>query len=186
MCVCQFLKIHFCAIELKICPCIDSSSFGMERTHLAAAAFVGKTLNGVSALCIDLHRPASFVVHHKESGSNISKTVWPRITKFYRGIRTGTLFSHTEYDVTTYFRSEVIAIKLSKIPLPTASGGISREWFKRGSPNFTYLSGTISFTNLMDMTLLAASSRLQNAIKYYTKVHKTGPASKESNKLVNL
>ena len=30
----------------------------------------------------------------------------------------------------------------------TASGGISRERFKRGSPNFTWLSGTAGYTNL--------------------------------------
>ena len=36
--------------------------------------------------------------------------------------------------------------------------------------------GTIGLANLWDMTSLAAFGRLQNAIKYCTKVHKTGPA----------
>ena len=48
----------------------------------------------------------------------------------------------------------------------------------------TWLSWTISSTNLPDMTSLAASRRLQNAIKYCTKVRKTGVASNESNNLV--
>ena len=72
-------------------------------------------------------------------GSRISR---PRITKFY--------YNHTGYDVTIYFRSEVTVKK----PPQTASGRISQESFKRGSPNFTYLLGTIGPTNLLDMTLL--------------------------------
>ena len=42
--------------------------------------------------------------------------------------------------------------------------------------NHPYLSGTIGLTNLSDMTSLSASDRLQNAIKYFTKVLKTGSA----------
>ena len=57
----------------------------------------------------------------------------------------------------------------------------SQERFKWGSPHFAHLSGTICLTNLLDMTALAASNQLQNAIKYYTKVCKTFPADKESN-----
>ena len=52
---------------------------------------------------------------------------------------------------------------------------ISRERFERGPPNFTDLSWTIGLTNMPDNTLLAASSRLWNVIKYCTQVHKTGP-----------
>ena len=40
--------------------------------------------------------------------------------------------------------------------------------------------------NLLDMAFLAAFGRLQNAIKYCTKVSKTGAAGKESNKSVTL
>ena len=67
------------------------------------------------------------------------------------------------------------------MPLQTASGGMFREGFKRGSPNFTWVSGTIGPPNLPDMTSLVVSGRLQNANKYCTKVvRKTSPA-KESN-----
>ena len=52
---------------------------------------------------------------------------------------------------------------------------ISRKRFVRRSPYFTRLSGKICPTNLPDMTSLAASGRLQNAIKYCAKVRKTGP-----------
>ena len=46
-----------------------------------------------------------------------------------------------------------------------------------GSPNFTWLSWITGSTNMLDITSLVASGRLQNAIKYWTKViRKTGPA----------
>ena len=67
--------------------------------------------------------------------------------KFYMDIHADIVYSHTGYDVIIYFRSEVNAKKLSKIPLPTASGGISREWFKQGSRYFAHFSKTICFTN---------------------------------------
>ena len=47
--------------------------------------------------------------------------------------------------------------KLSKIPHPTVSGRISRESFKQGSRNFTYLSGSIGLINLSDMISPPAS-----------------------------
>ena len=63
------------------------------------------------------------------------------------------------------------------MPPQTASCGISRERFKRESPTFTRLAGTIGPTNLPDMTSLVAPGRLQKAIKYCTKVmRKTGLA----------
>ena len=52
-----------------------------------------------------------------------------------------TLYGHTGYDITTSFRSEVIAKKAIEMPPPTASGAISREELKPESPNFTFLSG---------------------------------------------
>ena len=79
---------------------------------------------------------------------------------------------HTGYDVTSYFRSDVVANQTAKMPPPISSGQISQELFKRGSQNFTYLLGTNSFANLLDMTSIAASGRLQNAIKYSTKMRK--------------
>ena len=47
----------------------------------------------------------------------------------------------------------------------TALGVFHREWFVRGSQ-----SGTVGPTNLPNMTPLAASGRLQYAVKYCTKV----------------
>ena len=41
--------------------------------------------------------------------------------------------------------------------------------------------GTVSLIYLLDMTWLAASSRLQNAFKYCTKVRKTGAVGNEGN-----
>ena len=67
------------------------------------------------------------------------------------------------------------------MPPPAASCRISRERFKRGSRNFTSISGTYGPTNLPDMTLLASCSRLQKVIIYCTKVRKTGAGGKESN-----
>ena len=43
------------------------------------------------------------------------------------------------------------------------------------------MAGTIGLKNIPDMTSLAASGRLQNAIKYCTKVLKTGSAGKQLN-----
>ena len=71
------------------------------------------------------------------------------------------VYSRIGYDVNSYFRSEVITEKLTKVPPTTASGQISRAQFKRGY--FAALSGSISLTNTLDMAQLAASSRLQNA-----------------------
>ena len=46
----------------------------------------------------------------------ISRTVWPRITKFFTNLQTSRVYNHTGYDVTNYFRSEATAIKQSKMP----------------------------------------------------------------------
>ena len=83
------------------------------------------------------------------------------------------------FNVTNYFRSEVTAKNCRQFPLRRLQVGFfSRESFKRRSPNFTGLSGTTGPTNLLDMTSLVASGRLQNAINYCTKVlRKMGPGS---------
>ena len=52
-----------------------------------------------------------------------------------------------------------------EMPNLMAFSRICSERFKRGSHNFTESSGTVSPTNLPDMTSLAASDRLQNAVK---------------------
>ena len=107
------------------------------------------------------------------------RTVRARITKFYRHIKDSLPYIGTGYYVTNYFQSDATAKKKSKMPLQAASGGISRVWFKQGSPIFTWLSGTTGPRNLPDMTSLVTSGRLRNAIKYCTKViRKTGPADK--------
>ena len=108
--------------------------------------------------------------------SYISRTVWPRITEFYRHIHADLPNIGTGYDATNCFRSEATENKLSKMPLQTASGGISRQRFMRVSPNFTRLSWITGPTNLLDITSTVASGRLQNAINYWTKVmRKAGP-----------
>ena len=69
--------------------------------------------------------------------------------------------------------------KPSKMPHPTASGGISQESFRH-----TY-RGTISptMTKLMSTTSLAASGQLQNATKYTQKcVKRVGPAKSRINR----
>ena len=50
-------------------------------------------------------------VHHNVSGLNISRIVWPRITKFYTDIHTDLLYSHTGHDVTSYFWSAFIEVQ---------------------------------------------------------------------------
>ena len=72
--------------------------------------------------------------------------------------------------------------KLLKMVPPVALGRISPEQFTARIMKFyMHLLGTVGLTNLPDMTSLAVSGRLQNAIQHYTKVRKTDPASKESN-----
>ena len=44
-------------------------------------------------------------VRHEISSSNVSKTVWPRITKYYRDNHTDMVDNQTGYDVIIYFRS---------------------------------------------------------------------------------
>ena len=72
------------------------------------------------------------------------------------------------------------------MPLPTASGRISGEQYKRGSGNFIRLSEIASLINLSDTMSLAASGRLQNAIKYCTKVRKMGAAGTQAHNSVTV
>ena len=60
------------------------------------------------------------------------------------------------------------------MPPPTASGRISEKRVERGSRNFTRISGTANLIHLPDITSLAAMGQMQYAIKYCTKVRKTG------------
>ena len=81
----------------------------------------------------------SFVLH-KISPSNISRTVWPRFIQFYADIHSDLLYSNTGYNITDYCQLEVIA-KNSSIQPPTASSGISWEWFKQASQNYNTYRG---------------------------------------------
>ena len=117
------------------------------------------------------------VVRHKVRQSYISRTIWARITKFYRRIHTELHYIWTGHDVTNYFQSEVTAKTVEN----TASDGFrwnfSRKVKAMIDRHFTRLSMTSGPTNLPDTTSLVASGRLQNPIKYCTKVmRKTGTA----------
>ena len=85
---------------------------------------------------------------YKVRQSYISRTFRPVITKLYKNLHTRQIYNHTGYDVTNYFRSEATA-KKTKMPPHTASGGISRDRFVRGSPNFARLSWIADPTNLL-------------------------------------
>ena len=52
------------------------------------------------------------VVLHKVRQSYISRTVWPRVSKFYMNLHnhTGQVYSRARYDVNNYFLSEVINV----------------------------------------------------------------------------
>ena len=71
------------------------------------------------------------------------------------------LLSTNPPDMTSISTSgqKLLQKKMSKIPPPTASDGISQERFRLGSPNFTHLSATVGLTNLLERTSLAVSGR---------------------------
>ena len=124
--------------------------YGFRKGDSRASSFVAWWLDifrrnaiGVSRYWNRL-RQYSFV-RHEIISSNISKTVWPIITKFYEDTHTDIVISHTGYDVIIYFRSEVIGEKQSILYPPTVSGGNSRERLKVGSWNLTRLSRTSGF-----------------------------------------
>ena len=120
----------------------------------------------------------SFIRH--ESAPQISQKPFDPDSPNLSDIHTDIVYSHTGYDdVIIYLQSGVIAKKLSKIPPPTALGGISRERFKLGSLNFTHLSRTFGLIHALEMTSLAASGPLKNVIKCCTIVPKTGPAGQK-------
>ena len=51
------------------------------------------------------------VVRNKVRQSYISRTVLPRITKFYTHLHTHRVYNHTGHDVTRYFQSEVMDVR---------------------------------------------------------------------------
>ena len=99
-------------------------------------------------------------------------------------------FTGSSIPINSTAKSEITLVTISGLKLSqkkTAENATSHDFesnfsrtIQRGLPNFTRLSGTIGLTNVTDMTPLAASGRLQNAIKYSTKVRKTRPKSKFS------
>ena len=106
-------------------------------------------------------RRPSFVVRHRVRQSYISRIVWPIINKFYADIKTDRLYIHTGYGVTIYFRSDVIAKSSSKMP----HRRLRVEFLENGLSEDPENSGTTGRTNFPDMTSLAFSGWLQNAIK---------------------
>ena len=112
---------------------------------------------------IALGHVRSFVCSfNTKSAPNISRTAWPIITKFYRNIHTDKVYSHTGYDVTNYFWSEVVAKKTVE---KNRLRRLLVEFLKSGLSNdheilHAYL-GTIGPINGLKMTSPAASNQLQ-------------------------
>ena len=126
-----------------------------------------------------------------------SATVWRKVLLLTHGMSNSTAkLSSTAFHLTPpnchhefqIWRHQLLPVgiyrclkKTTENSASTALGRIYPERFKRGSRNCTHLSGTVSLIYLLDMTWLAASSRLQNAFKYCTKVRKTGAVGNEGN-----
>ena len=122
--------------------------------------------------CICQCRSSSFICH-KVRQSYILRTAWPELPHF-TGTSTPTLNMMSQ---TTSSR-KLSQKKRWKFRLRRLLVELW-EWFKRGSQNFTHLSGrggAFCHTNFQVMTSPTVSSRLQNATEYCTKVHKTGLA----------
>ena len=113
-----------------------------------------KTLVGRSDLCDDMRPPASFVVIIHPSQSEVLECFENSLTsKFY--MTTIPTYSAAEPDMTSLSTSgSKLSGKTSKMLPTTALGGISQEWFKLSSRNFTRLLGTIVSTNSPNMTSL--------------------------------
>ena len=122
---------------------------------------LGKPPKGVFALCRSLRPPTFVVVRGRRRCRRPSQSerfeylenvlTWNHQT-LHRHQHQQTLMSCDTLHHYN-FRSEVIAT-------------LSRKRFKRTSSNFIRISGKHSHTKLLN--------RLQNATKYYTKVHKVG------------
>ena len=116
------------------------------------------------------------VVRRKVRQSYISRTDWPGIAKFYKSLhivytrfkilialcvywnkfihskfKTGGVYKDNGYDVTIYFRSEVIGVR------KTAENDAS-EGFNLESPKLAHTSTPASWTATLDMTSLTTSS----------------------------
>ena len=76
--------------------------------------------------------------------------------------------------------------KIAKTVENDASKSFQWNFWRTGPQKFTHLLGTASLINLPDMTSLAASGQPQNAIKYYTKMRKTGAVGIEAHNFVTV
>ena len=111
--------------------------------NLFVLKFIILVLLGVLPYYHKVRRPAaSFIRPPQSERLEYLKNGLTRITKF---TWTSTLTCCTATLVMTSLarRAEVFAKKPAKMPPAKASGGISLEWFKRGSRNFTNSLGTI-------------------------------------------
>ena len=118
--------------------------------------------------CVRRCRSSPFVrLAVKKGGSRISRERFdlksPHSTRTFMPV--GSISTPDTTSLATYGSQLSKFTNRSKMQPPTASRGISGKWFKRGSRNFTRLPRTTRLTNLPDVTSLAFSGRLQNAIK---------------------
>ena len=131
-------------------------------------------LNTAEKWCVKRVRPA------KESNS--SATVQPRINKFCMDIQADLVCSQTGYEISRYFRSAFIEV--GKTTENAAFVGIGWNFFRTiwaRITKFYTLVGTISPTNLPDMTSLSISGWLKNVLNTAQKCAKRVPPDKESN-----
>ena len=70
--------------------------------------FISSFFSAKRAIVTGFARLVRLLVRHEISYSNISKTFSPRSTTFYRDIHTDIVYSCARYDISIYFRSEVI------------------------------------------------------------------------------
>ena len=126
---------------------------------------LGKTPPGVLPITTGLsdgvvRRSSSFVVHHKVSGSYISRTVWFDLESPNFMSTSLPTYSTSTPDTTvlTTASRKALRKKRSKEPPTMASRGFSREQFKRINKLYAH-----RFLESLDSFGL-----LQNAIKYCT------------------
>ena len=122
-----------------------------------------KTPNGgLPYVMTRVHSRSSSFVHHKVSGSNISRLCFNLKSLNFTGTSVPTYSTSTPDMMSLATSSWKLSRKnLSKTPLPTASVGISREPFKLWLIiffTFYLYRETIDFASLPDITSLAASS----------------------------
>ena len=157
------------SVGRSVCLICVGNSFAVLKYHCQS-----KCHCGVLALCADLRTPeTSFVVCHKVRQSYISRTVWHRITKFYRNIHTGR--STTTPDMVASLATSVGQLSKFKKGWKCRCQRLYVEFLENGLREDHEILHAYR-DNMLDMTSLAVSGRLQNTIKYCTKVRWTDPA----------